>query len=122
MAGRSEQMHRIAISWLVFLIVFAIGVPLLPLPDPIAVDLTAALASPSASHLAGTDELGRDVFSRLLHAAQSTLMIVTGATFGALVIATSLGGLAGYLGGWLDRAIRVSVDLLWSVPFVVFVV
>jgi peptide/nickel transport system permease protein len=122
MPGRPDLMYRIAIAWLLLLIVLAAGASWLPLPDPLALDLSGSLAAPSARHLAGTDELGRDVLSRLLHAARSTLLIVVGASALALAIATTLGGLAGYLGGWLDRAIRLGVDLFWSVPFVIFVV
>jgi len=92
------------------------------MPDPLAVDLANPASAPSLSHLAGTDELGRDVFSRLLHAAGSTLQIVAGATALSLGIALLLGAIAGFQGGWADTAVRLGVDLLWSVPFVVFVV
>jgi ABC-type dipeptide/oligopeptide/nickel transport system permease subunit len=84
--------------------------------------LAHAASPPSLAHLAGTDELGRDVFSRLLHAAGSTLQIVAGATALSLGIAILLGMVVGFRGGWPDVLVRLGVDLLWSVPFVVFVV
>jgi peptide/nickel transport system permease protein len=113
---------RAALVWLAMIVLLAGAARWLPLADPLALDLSATTASPSLAHPAGTDELGRDVLSRLLHAAGATLVIVAGATSLSLVIAVLLGTAAGFLGGWLDIAVRIAVDLLWSVPFVVFVV
>jgi peptide/nickel transport system permease protein len=88
----------------------------------LALDLSAITIPPSAAHLAGTDELGRDVLARLVSASGATLLIVTGATCVSMFIAVSLGAVAGLIGGWVDGVVRLIVDLLWTVPFVVFVV
>jgi len=122
MPGRGRTLFIAALTWLGLIVLLAATAPLLPLPDPLAVDLASATAPPSVAHLVGTDELGRDVLSRLLHAAGSTFFIVGGATSLSLLIAIVLGTFAGFVGGWVDVAVRISVDLLWSVPFVVFVV
>jgi len=71
--------------------------------------------------LGGTDELGRDVFSRLIFAARVSLFITVAATALAVTIGALLGTLAGLVGGGLDRVVSFGIDFFWSVPFVVFV-
>jgi peptide/nickel transport system permease protein len=122
MSGKARVALSGALTWLGLIVLLAATVHWLPLRDPLALDLAFTTAPPSLEHLAGTDELGRDVFSRLLHAAGSTILIVAGATSLSLLLAVLLGTIAGFVGGWFDVAVRISVDLLWSVPFVVFVV
>src|ERR1017187_2806385 len=97
--------HGAALTWLVMLVLMASSAKLLPLPKPLDLDLGAMLQGPSSAHLAGTDELGRDVLSRVVYAAQSTLLIAAGATALALFLGVVLGGAAGYLGGAIDRAV-----------------
>lgn len=122
MSGKVRFAHGIALAWLGLVVSLAGTAGWLPLPNPIELDLSAVAAPPSLAHLAGTDELGRDVLSRLLHAGGSTLTIVAGATGLSLAIALVLGTMSGFVGGWVDAAVRILVDVLWSVPFVIFVV
>ena len=111
-----------AIAWIATLVLVASTAELLPLPRPLDLDLTKMLEGPNSANLAGTDELGRDVLSRVVFAARSTLIITTGATALALFLGVILGGTAGYLGGWPDRSVLLLTDLFWSIPFVIFVV
>jgi peptide/nickel transport system permease protein len=111
-----------ACGWLVALTFLAFAAPWLGLADPITVDLGQALRPPSRIHWGGTDELGRDVLSRLVHAARSTILVTAGATALDILLAALLGMLAAYRGGLADRALSFTIDLFWSVPFVVFVV
>lgn len=123
MDGRETPLRvRVALGWLVFVSLLALVAPLLPLPGPLDLDLSSVASPPSGSHFIGTDELGRDVLSRLVSAAGATLLIVSGATVVSMLIALVLGSVAGLVGGWLDSAVKLAVDLLWTVPFVVFVV
>ena len=122
MIGARKIAFKGALIWLAAIVILATCIRWLPLPDPLAVDLSVTAAHPNLMHLAGTDELGRDVLSLLLPASAATLEIVAGATVLSLLIALLLGTTAGFIGGWVDVAVRISVDLLWSVPFVVFVV
>jgi peptide/nickel transport system permease protein len=71
---------------------------------------------PSASHLFGTDMLGRDVLSRILHGGRVSLAVATVATLVAVAIGTLLGALAGYLGGRVDTVISALVDTALSLP------
>ncbi|MGH8549176.1 MAG: ABC transporter permease [Methylococcales bacterium] len=107
--------------WLAALVLGAAGVSWL-LPDPLAVDLDWLQSPPGLEHLGGTDELGRDVLARVLHAARPTLLVTAGATALDIVLALLLGMLAAYRGGWADRLLGLAIDFFWSVPFVVFVV
>ncbi|MDF1514711.1 MAG: ABC transporter permease [Anaerolineae bacterium] len=73
-------------------------------------------AAPSAVHLLGTDEIGRDVFSRLLYAARVSLMVAFVVTMVRTIIGSVVGGISGYFGGWVDNAIQRVVDFLLTIP------
>jgi peptide/nickel transport system permease protein len=123
MDGRGTPLRvQVALGWLAFVGFLALTAPLLPLPGPLDLDLSSVASPPSSGHLIGTDELGRDVLARLVSAAGATLLIVSGATVVSMLIALILGSAAGLIGGWMDSAVKLAVDLLWTVPFVVFVV
>jgi peptide/nickel transport system permease protein len=81
-----------------------------------AQNLTDTLAGPSLSHLLGTDDLGRDVFSRIIVGARSALMGPTVIAIGAMLIGTLLGLTAGYRGGWYQTLVMRWVDLMFAVP------
>ncbi len=74
-------------------------------------------ASPSREHLLGTDELGRDLFSRLLYGSRVSLLLAPAAALLATIIAALVGGLAGYVGGWLERVAMAGTDLSMSLPW-----
>ena len=80
------------------------------------IDLTNVLASPSASHLFGTDQLGRDVLSRMIWGARISLKVGFVATVVAIIIGTILGAVSGYYGGWIDAAIMRFVDIMLCFP------
>ena len=71
--------------------------------DPLAVDLRARLAPPSPTHWLGTDEFGRDVFSRLVRGAQTSTAIAAATVSLAVLLGGIIGLAAGFFGGWLDR-------------------
>jgi peptide/nickel transport system permease protein len=87
--------------------------------DPVASDVPCALQSPSASHWFGTDQLGRDVFSRLVVAARLDLAIAVTAVSISFIIGSVIGSLCGYAGGKLDRAVGRLVDVLMAFPLFV---
>ncbi len=74
-------------------------------------------ASPSAQHLLGTDDLGRDRFARLLFGARVSLVLAPLAAAISTLLAGFLGGLAGYFGGWMERSSLIIVDLFLSIPW-----
>jgi peptide/nickel transport system permease protein len=73
--------------------------------SPTSIDLLHRLQSPSVTHPAGTDELGRDTFSRLVYGARLSLAVSVTVVAVSLALGLSIGGLAGYLGGWVDTAL-----------------
>lgn len=85
------------------------------------IDLDNVRAPFSAEHLFGTDEIGRDVFSRVIWAARSAAFVSITVTVAGLVMGISLGVLAGYFGGWVDTLIMRVGDVLFAFPGLLFV-
>ncbi len=106
----------IGLSAIVLLAVFA---PWIVPFDPIASDVPQALQPPNAAHWAGTDQLGRDILSRILTAARLDLFIAVVAVGLSFVAGAVIGGYCGYKGGWLDRWVGRVVDVLMAFPLFV---
>jgi peptide/nickel transport system permease protein len=118
-AMRQLRRNRSAMAAVVFLAVVtsaALLAPLLAPADPAAQDLVGQLQGPSAAHLLGTDNFGRDVFSRLLYGAQVTLVALVQALVVAVLAGIPLGLLAGFLGGPVDAVLGRVSDALLSLP------
>ena len=98
----------------VFLIMAALA-PLISPFDPNAMDYEM-MEPPSATHLLGTDDLGRDLFSRIIYGARVSLFIGITPVAISLLIGVVLGVVAGYFGGWLDNIIMRYIDLQWAFP------
>ena len=104
------------------LILFAILAPWIA-PYPYAYqNLSLGASPPSAEHLLGTDVLGRDLFSRILYGARISLLVGFVATTVALVIGVSWGLVAGYYGGKVDSIMMRIVDVLYGIPFIIFII
>jgi peptide/nickel transport system permease protein len=105
------------------LILFAvIAAPLLTSWNPDAQDLNATLAGFSAHHWLGTDQEGRDTFSRLLYGGRVDLQVAFIAVLFPFVLGTILGSVAGYFGGWIDLIIMRLVDIVVAFPFFVLII
>jgi peptide/nickel transport system permease protein len=100
----------------------AVFAPLIAPHPPNAQDLANAFQPPSADHLMGTDNLGRDIFSRVVYAARVDLQIGFITTYVPLVYGVILGAIAGYFGGWVDTVIMRLVDVVIAFPFLVLVI
>jgi peptide/nickel transport system permease protein len=99
----------------------SLAAPLIGLSDPNATDLMNALRPPSAQFPFGTDDLGRDIFSRVLHAGRVDLVFGIVTTYVSLVIGLLIGAFAGYFGGIIDMVIMRIVDLVISFPFIIII-
>ncbi|TWT18713.1 ABC transporter permease [Luteimonas marina] len=87
--------------------------------DPIIIDLDARLQAPSRFHWLGTDEWGRDVFSRLLHGATVSVTISLCTVILATLAGALVGAVSGFFGGWLDRVVVALLDALQAFPSLV---
>ncbi len=94
----------------------AIGAPLLPISDPIQMVVAQRLAPPSAAHLLGQDEYGRDVLSRLIWGARASLFVAGASAILALVIGTAMGVLGGFLRGFVELVTVRAMDVVLCFP------
>ena len=107
---------------LVFFILCAIFAPLIAPYSYSYQDLDLGASKPSWEHLLGTDVMGRDLLSRILYGARISLMVGFVATGVALVIGVSWGIIAGYFGGRVDSIMMRIVDVLYGLPFIIFII
>jgi peptide/nickel transport system permease protein len=125
--GRSRPWYRrttlmIGASILVVIAFLAIAAPLISPYDPTAQQLTAVLQGPSAAHLLGTDEYGRDVWTRLLYAGRVDLTVGVLAVVTPFIFGTAVGLVAGYYGKALDLVVNGIIDIVQAFPFYVLVI
>ena len=118
-AWRRFRRHHMALLGLVILLVFALAAACAPLITHYGVDeqdLFSTLQPPSAEHVLGTDDLGRDVLTRLLYGGRISLTVGIVAALLSTVIGLAVGAIAGYYGGLVDAALMRLVDLLLAFP------
>jgi peptide/nickel transport system permease protein len=116
--GRFRR-NKLALAGLITVLIIvlaAITAPLLAPYDPAAIDIAHILNPPSVNHLMGTDELGRDVLSRMMFGGQISLSVGFVAEGISLAIGILLGSLAGYYGGKLDAVLMRFVDVMLTFP------
>ena len=101
---------------LAIIVLLAIFGPLITEYSPNKPDTNAILAGPSGDHWMGTDQYGRDVFTRVVHAARLDLRIAISITALALVAGSLIGGIIGFYGGWLELGVMRVVDVLLAFP------
>jgi peptide/nickel transport system permease protein len=108
-----------ALAFIAMLIAVAAVAPWIVPYDPHAVDLSRVLQGPSARNLFGTDQVGRDVFGRVLIAARLDLAIAFAAVLLSFAVGTCIGGAAAFFGGLVDRAVGRVTDVLMTFPLFV---
>ncbi|MCU1287007.1 MAG: peptide transporter, inner rane subunit [Acidobacteriales bacterium] len=128
---RSAKHNPLAFAGAVLItlfVCFAVFAPWIAPHDPAAIDLPSRLSPPSASHWFGSDELGRDILSRVIHGARISMLVGVGVVAVSLFIGLIVGCIAGYYGGKLDRFLNVVVmnsfmsfpGILLAIAFVAF--
>jgi peptide/nickel transport system permease protein len=123
--GRRFLRRPMAIAGLIVVVVFAVTAIFAPLIAPYSAshtDFNAILAHPSGKHLLGTDELGRDIFSRIVYGSRASMQAEFFATLLAMAIAVPIGLVAGYYRGWVDPVISRVTDVLLAFPFLILAV
>ncbi len=116
---RSNPVTLLAATGTTILLFIAVFAPWLVPYDPVASDVPQALQPPTAMHWAGTDQLGRDIFSRIVWATRLDLVIAASAVSISFVMGAVIGGFCGYRGGRLDRWVGRFVDVLMAFPLFV---
>ncbi len=117
--------HRTAVAALVCVLLFiamASFAPFIAPYDPIKPDYMAIRAAPSAQHLMGADELGRDLFSRIVWGARTSLLAGIIPVMIALSVSLPLGLVAGFVGGWIDALVMRFTDAMLACPFLIIAI
>jgi oligopeptide transport system permease protein len=126
-----DAWHRLArnkpallsLGVLVVVVIACFIVPFLPfVKNPTVINLANPAASPSAAYWFGTDQLGRDLFARVLYGGQVSLLVGFVATGVAVIIGVVYGAVSGYVGGKADAVMMRFVDILFALPFLVLVI
>jgi peptide/nickel transport system permease protein len=128
---REIRRNPLATAGAVLVLVFvacAVAAPLIAPRDPAFIDLAGRLAAPSWRHWMGTDELGRDILSRVIFGARISMLVGASVVAGSLILGTLIGSIAGYYGGKVDRFVNVIVmnsflsfpGILLAIAFVAF--
>ncbi|MBL9201716.1 MAG: ABC transporter permease, partial [Opitutaceae bacterium] len=117
--------NKLAVFGMWTLVIVAVACLVGPLISPYGYeeqDLNNTFAAPSGKHWLGTDQLGRDLLVRLLYGGRVSLGVGLCATFVALTIGVAYGAVAGFFGGKLDAIMMRAVDIMYSLPFTIFVI
>ena len=122
--GRARRSPPMVLGFTLFggLLLMAAFAPLIAPHDPIAINVRERLLAPSGAHLFGTDDFGRDVFSRVVWGSQLAVRLGTLSVLVALAGGIALGLVAGYYGGWIDQLISRAFDLIFAFPSLLFAI
>ena len=116
---RRDPLTTVTAGFLVAVCGLALIGPWLTVHDPLATDSANALRPPSWRFACGTDQVGRDICTRIIHATRLDLFIATSAVVLAILVGSVLGSLAGFFGGWVDRIATWVVDTIMAFPLFV---
>ena len=112
----SDPLGLLGLCLVTLMVISALGASIFAPYDPIQLNIMERLQGPSAKHLLGTDQLGRDLFSRVLYGGQVALKVAFLSIGSALIVGIILGLIAGYGPVWLDNSIMLLFDTIRSVP------
>ena len=118
----SNKAALVGAAIVLFFVVIALLAPWLSPYDPLQTSFMAVRQAPSAAHWFGTDELGRDVLTRMMFGARASLMAGVVSVAFAVLIGVPLGLAAGYFGRWVDAVISRLTDALLSIPFLILAI
>jgi peptide/nickel transport system permease protein len=110
----------LSIGWLVLIVLGAVFAAVLPIAGPNAVDVNGTAQGPSLHHLFGTDELGRDIFSRLVYGARTSLIVGLVSVVIGIAVGGLLGVLAGYFRGRADAIVSLAINVMLAFPALIF--
>jgi peptide/nickel transport system permease protein len=115
----SNPLSAVGLALSIMFVILAVIAPYVVPLDPLVMDPSIRLAHPSAEHLLGTDDGGRDVFSRVIYGTRYSLLAALAILVLASVIGTTIGLIAGYFGGWVDEVLMRVTDMFLAFPALV---
>lgn len=118
--SRRKPLGGFGLAMVVVLVFLAIFAPLVATDDPYVISGRDRLQAPGAAHLFGTDDLGRDVFSRVVYGARVSVQVGIIAVAISTAVGTLIGLVSGYVGGTVDLVIQRVVDALMALPLLIF--
>jgi peptide/nickel transport system permease protein len=126
--SRHNKLAATGMVLVAIFLLFALFAPWIAPQDPAKIDLPSRLQPPNAAHWFGTDELGRDIFSRVIYGARISMLVGGSVVAGSLLIGLIVGAIAGYYGGWADKFFSVILmnaflsfpGILLAIAFVAF--
>ena len=116
---KANKAALVGLGIVAFFALLAVAAPILPIADPNATDWSAVRKAPSAAHWLGTDEIGRDLLSRMIWGARASLMAGVFSVAIAVFLGVPFGLLSGYFGGWVDMIISRITEALLAMPFLI---
>ncbi|MGN6458585.1 MAG: ABC transporter permease, partial [Achromobacter mucicolens] len=119
---KRNRIAMLGLGIVLFFVLVAILAPFIVSQDPLQTSFTTIRKAPSASYWLGTDELGRDSFSRMVYGARASLMAGRVSVLIALVVGVPFGLAAGYFGGWTDSVISRATEALLAIPFLILAI
>lgn len=118
----SNKLAVFGVILFVVICVLCFAAPLFTSYSPTAISLRDKIAPPSAEHIFGTDQMGRDIWSRMLYGGRISIIVGLGSALGAALLGVTLGLFVGYKGGWLDKIIMKIADIFMSIPQMVLII
>ena len=126
--ARHNPLAGTGLALVTIFVIFALFAPWIAAQDPAHIDLANRLEPPTSAHWCGTDELGRDILSRLIYGARISMFVGSSVVLGSLFLGLVVGSIAGYYGGGIDRFVNVVVmnaflsfpGILLAIAFVAF--
>jgi peptide/nickel transport system permease protein len=116
---KSNRAALVGVGFVGFFVLLAALAPMLPIADPNATDWSAVRKAPSAAHWLGTDEIGRDILSRMIWGARASLLAGVFSVGIAVCLGVPFGVIAGYFGGWIDNVISRVTEAFLAMPFLI---
>ncbi|ACM38496.1 MULTISPECIES: ABC transporter permease [Rhizobium/Agrobacterium group] len=119
---KANKAALVGLGIILFFLVVALLAPLLPIADPLASSWSAIRKAPSLAHPFGTDDLGRDIMSRMIWGARASLAAGIFSVAIATILGVPLGILSGYFGGWIDMVISRITEAFLAMPFLIMAI
>ena len=119
---RRNRFALVGSVFIIFIAIMGILAPVVSTHDPYKQSLRKRMKPPTAEHFMGTDELGRDVYSRLVYGARISLFVGIVGTTAGVICGTIIGLISGFFGGWVDTLVMRVIDIMYAFPGIVLAI